>query len=463
VNATKGSLDDPYRRLAAAALPGYGTGVTVKFTADSTIQGPGVLLAFEVTPSNGATTTTSSSSSGGATTTTSGDTTSSSSSGGTTTSSGGTTTTSSGGTTSGSGGDATGTTTSSSSGGTSSGGTADAAGTVTDTFDWSTYWQSSSQTSLPKLDLGIVPEQNVDATVPMWADGSQPWTPSADGEVDLWSVTESNNTGNFDSADAWGLSEDFYSMSDGEWAAQYASMTFNFSDTDGSYMDWNASMYSEGMYDAYFSSDTGLWDESYTSDAFAYTCCEAPLKECTNTTELKDTFVAFDPSTGVGCSMTSEYFLKVLVRLQDGDNIPRVANGVGYYSKLPALSTDLPSATGSTATSVSTAATGGSAAGAAAGQAGSADGALSQAVSEAVSTGTAPLTTTASSTATTTAATGTTATATSTAPAAASQQSVAPASANATAVLAGVPEATAAPTTHVSTYTVTTGISLAGE
>lgn len=327
---------------------------------------------------------------------------------------------------------------------------------MTDTFDWSTYWQSSSQTALPVLDLGIVPEETIDATVPIWAE-TQQWAPIADGEVDLWSVTDSNVT--FDSADAWGLPEDFYSMSDEEWAAQYASMTFNFSDTDGSYMDWNASMYSTEMYDAYFSSDAGLWDESYTSDAFAYTCCEAPLTECTNTTELKDTFVAFDLTTGVGCSMTSEYFLQVLVPVEAGDNIPRVANGVGYYSKpLPAVSTDLPSATGSTDTSVSTTATGGSAAsGSTDGQAGSADGALSQAVSDAVSSGTAP---------STTAATGTTATATTAsdaASAAAGQQSAAAASASDAAVLEGVPEATAAPTTQVSTYTVTTGISLAGK
>lgn len=342
------------------------------------------------------------------------------------------------GTTSSSGGDVTDATTSSSSGGISSDGTSDTTGTVTDTFDWSTYWQSSSQTALPKLDLGIVPEETIDA-VPIWADETQPWAPSADGEVDLWSVIDSNVT--FDSADAWGLSEDFYSMTDEEWAAQYASMTFNFSEADGSYMDWNASMYSTEMYDAYFSSDAGLWDESYTSDAFAYTCCEAPLTECTNTTELKDTFVAFDLTTGVGCSMTSEYFLQVLVPVEAGDNIPRVANGVGYYSKpLPAVSTDLPSATGSTDTSVSTTATGGSA-GSTDGQAGSADGALSQAVSDAVSSGTAP---------STTAATGTTATATTAsdaASAAAGQQSAAAASARDAAVLEGVPEATAAPTT----------------
>jgi hypothetical protein len=130
-----------------------------------------------------------------------------------------------------------------------------------------------------------------------------------------------------DDAAAWGVSEDLLAMSDEEWAA---TMLLSSADnaTGGTAWDWN-STWSANMY-----STPGMYNTSLASNV-SYTRCSAPNQECVNTMNVSEAAQLYDAATGIGCSMTSDFWLNwELKKLVEGDNIPRApSNRSGYYSQ----------------------------------------------------------------------------------------------------------------------------------
>jgi hypothetical protein len=143
-----------------------------------------------------------------------------------------------------------------------------------------------------------------------------------------------------DDPEAWGVSEDLLSMTDEEWAATMLLNTTS-NDTDGAAWDWN-STWPASMY-----LTDGTYDTSLATN-ISYTCCSAPNRECVNAMDVSEATQLYDAVTGVGCSMTSDFWLTwALKPLAEGDGILRApANGSGYYSQSTAPvtppSTDAP-------------------------------------------------------------------------------------------------------------------------